>query len=54
MERVLEMLIEHVEHAVAERPQKKQRADQSKHDRVIPTVLAFKHLGKFHSALFLF
>ena len=39
----LKMLVHHVNHAVANSPEEKQRADQGKGDDQVPAVIHFKH-----------
>jgi hypothetical protein len=38
MQKILKMLVHHINHPVAQRPQKKEGANQSKNPQMIPSV----------------
>jgi hypothetical protein len=42
MKKILKMLIHHVDHPVAQRPEKKEGANETKNSQMIPSVSPFK------------
>jgi hypothetical protein len=50
MQKILKMLVHHIDHSVAQRPQKKKGAHQAKNPQMIPSVTPFKKPALIRSA----